>query len=583
MDIHLRTHKLQQIPVFALRTLIYSELSNPENRAGVERSIREQWNVHAQNVSDLIKYQNREKLIQVINEIPEISDVVIDNLFEEYRYGANPSFYIFLFNRSYRTQAARNQIQGPLWHVVERANASILDEFPRIRNLVVDELMELEGNPDVIEGNYSVQRRMDFVDENQNPTSTYETLYGFFWINFQLDYVIIHSRDLKVLSILKAGISEGAGIDLANVVVTKQLKNALPFLDQADLRLSRLHDPDPDSGQYSWISVKDENPYGKGYEDLEQQYPEVVYSHYHIQLDPNKETTLKLNLGDGSLSLMGKLTATQFRHWCLDKMSQIIAKIRQLQSNPISYVATYGLRNVPELLKYSSVQKDHIIGLISQLLNLQKFPGIGYSNLNGSPLTFAAEMQRLITVQFLKRCGEQGCDEEGYFGCGDCRKTKFNMRLKDAEWSLECPSHRKPWKAALPVKGCCEAGHVFLIDKLELEQISVILPTDSLLRVISQVVDKYVPGYKFSDALETFMIRGNHLIYYQNKAAAPRGPEKTMVIQSTVNIGTVQEGANVSGVTISKIVAEELTGRSKVVVDEVVNRKKRQPDPSMSG
>jgi hypothetical protein len=213
-----------------MRKLIYSQLKNPEIASKIEAIIKLFLNIQSQNFADTLKYLSRDKLIQVINAISEIDDQTIDNLFEEYRYGTNPSFCIFIFDRSNMERSDRTQMQSPLKRSIDEINASIIEDLPRVRNLVVDELLELEENPDVIEGNYSFQRRMDFIDENHNPTSAYETLYGFFWINPQLSYVIIQSRDKKILNMLRIAISEGAGIYLVNLVVTKQLKNALPFL-----------------------------------------------------------------------------------------------------------------------------------------------------------------------------------------------------------------------------------------------------------------------------------------------------------------------------------------------------------------
>ena len=569
-----RIHKLQQIPVFALRKLIYSEQRDPEIKRKMEEAIRNQLNFRSQNVLDMLKYQSREKLIQVISAIPEIDDTLIDNLFEEYRYGANPSFCIFTFDPSLMEHSARIEIQGSMNRVIREFNTSLGEDLPRVCKLDVYHLLELDGNFDVIEGNYSFQRRMDFVDESQSPTSVYETLYGFFWIHTRLGYVIIQSRDRKMLKILKDAIGEGAGIHLSNLVVTKQLRDALPFLDEADLRSSRLYDPDPDSDltHYRWISIKDDDPYQKGYDDLEKDYPEVMNSNYHIHLGANKETTLKIYLEDGSLSLMGKLTATEFRQWCLERLSEIIEKIQALKNNPVHYVETRGLNQVPELTKFSTTQRNQIRTLIGQLLTLQKSPRIGYADLNSSPLLFAADMQRLVTVQFLKKCEEQGCGEEAYFRCGHCEETLFNVQFQDSRWILECPSHRsKPWSVMLPIKGCCTAGHPFVMDQQELEEIIEILPTDSLLRIISQVVERYVQGYSFSADLETFVIRGTRLIHHHYKLPAVVLPQKTVVIEQSITIGTMESGSNFTAVDLENTDKKNVrTRKSKTATDELV-------------
>lgn len=549
-----RVHKLQQIPVFAMREQLYGLIKELDSSLIVKTRIVEILNIQSQNPGDTIKYLNREQLIQLINACPEIDDLQVDALFEEYRYGTNPSFSIYVFDSGLIKRPDRIQMQGELWHVVAGWNRNVTQEFPRIRNLSADALYEITDHPEIIEANYSFQKRLDYIDEDQNPTSTYETQYGFFWINILEGYVIIHARDSEIQRVLELAICEGAGIHMVSLVITKELKNALSFLLEKSLRTSRLHDPDPESTRFRWISITDEDPYAKGYREWEQSYPEIRTARYRVDVAEDRETSLTIRFDSGSMSLAGKLTATQFRNWSLTQLSEIIRKVRDFRERPAIYIQTYGFRNVSELQKYSAVQKDHITRWIALLLDLKRDPGIGYSDTGISPLQTAYEMERYVLVQYLVECEEDGCDQEGYYACEACGNPTFYVVKKGDDWALECREHRRQrWSTEVPIEGACEQEHKFIITEEDFEHNLQILPADELLGSIAAVVNQYIPDYVFSDQIESFMMRGRLLYYVSDRAKVKDSRRGKITIINKINVGRVEAGGKVTGVQIGAI------------------------------
>jgi hypothetical protein len=486
----------------------------------------------------------------LINTCPEIDDLEIDRLFEEYRYGANPSFSIYLFNSNLVQRPDRLQIQTELQRAIGLSNESFqAEELPQVRNLAVDALYEIESHPDILEANYRYQKRLDFIDEQENPTSVYETQYGFFWVNTKTGYAIIQARDPGIHQALELAISEAAGIHLSNLIISKQFKSDLPFLLEGSLRSSRLHDPDPESDRFRWLAITDDDPYAKGYRTYEQSYPEVRNARYRVEIDAGKETSLSIQFDRGSLSLAGKLTATQFRSWTLLRLGEIIGVIQQYRNRPEIFVQTYDLRAAPELVRYTASQKDAIVGLISQLMNIKLDPGLGYRSTGSSPLEFASLLSSEVLVQYLMECQEPGCEMKGHFACGFCGRGQFLVhRLVDG-WQLECPDHRQhKWLVNIPIDGTCENGHPYRISLLDIEKNLEILPSDQLLHTIADLVNLHLPNYAFSDQVEGFLIRGSTLFYYPNRGQMPVGVEQQINIFSTVHANKVQDNATLTGV-----------------------------------
>lgn len=273
----LRIRQLQQIPVFALRRALYPLSEGEPGEAAMRERFRSLLNRKPRDLKRAVQRLTREELTKLIGACPEISNDQITELFEEYRYGTNPSFYIYLFDPRHLSREAVDRFPRSLEDELSQSNLAQEEGLPRIRGLALNDVGSLPGRPQIIEGNYRFQERMDYVAENQNAVSTYQTLYGFFWVNTANGYVIIHARKPEVLNTLRRAIRKAANIHLRPLVISKQLKNALPFLFRDSFRSGRLHDPNPgpEMNSFRSLTITDDDPYAKGYEAWEDRYPEV--------------------------------------------------------------------------------------------------------------------------------------------------------------------------------------------------------------------------------------------------------------------------------------------------------------------
>jgi hypothetical protein len=317
------------------------------------------------------------------------------------------------------------------------------------------------------------------------------------------------------------------------------------------LRSGRLHDPDSRSDRFRWLTISDENPYDKGYEEYERSYPEVRSARYREVVDETKETSLTIRCDRGALSLAGSLRASQFRAWCLDRLGQVVGVLDSFRANPPEYVRTHGLATAPELSKFNAAQRKQVLALLSTLLTLKQAPHLGHRALGTSPLDLAATMGRFVLVQIPFECPEFGCDEEGTIGCRACGATTFTLGRRDEAWQVECREHRrKPWTCALPFEGQCEQEHPFKLDAGDLAEEIELLPSEDLLEIVSQVVNRHLAGYNFDPQYEGFIVRGPNLIYYPDVAdlrITDRDGAET-IFYVTQTIDRVEKGGKVIGV-----------------------------------
>ena len=183
---------------------------------------------------------NRERLTRLFELCQEIPDSMLKELFEEYRYGSNPSFFIFLCGAGTKNATSDRELRPGLERAFKEFNASRPDVLPRVRQLEINDMTTLPEQSQVIEVNYKYLERLDYVDENENAVSTYETRYGFFWINTSEKYVIVQSSTAEILKTIRKAVEEAASTTLSSLVISRAFRHALALSVQRVLAVGQV-------------------------------------------------------------------------------------------------------------------------------------------------------------------------------------------------------------------------------------------------------------------------------------------------------------------------------------------------------
>ena len=556
--IEARLEALQQIPVFALRQFLQQVLDRREVESAVFLNLDKSKGVDSRQLRSSLHKLSRDHLTKLLATTKEIKGIEIQALFDEYKFGSNPTFYVHIFDKSKLGRQALQGFRQRLEEALKAADGDAEEDFPRLRSVLLNDIVSLPERPEILEGCYRYQSRLDFVDEDQRAVSRYQTLYGLFWINSAEGYTIIQARNAQVLKTVRAAIEKAAKVKLSALVISKQLKNALPFLLRDSFRAGRLHDPDPGPGRFRWMTVSDDNPYAKGYQELEKRYPEVRSARYREVIDEDKETTLTIRSNRGALSLAGILKASQMRRWTLDRLGQLISVLNDFRPDGPTYVQTKDMREIPELARFGALQRDLVLQLISALLTVKQSPLVGFQTLDVSPLDLAVGLGLWLRVQVPLENKVGSIDGEGYLSCPVCDSTTFSLHKQQDTLVIECREHkRQRWSAELPLSVELSGDDDLLLDENELASIMELLPDQSLLEVLSNVINRHLPGYTFDAEKENFIIRGPHLVYYPDRsklAEAQEGNARTVVYVNQ-RIGRVQ-GGEVLGVRTDETTAD---------------------------
>lgn len=542
--------KLQQIPVFALRQLLIDLIHSKSLDKDVTNRYISIFNSTPRSISQAIQNLHRESLVKLIKLCPEILGDDVDLLFEEYRYGSSPSFNIFVFSDAdfHSLELLRKNIEE---EASEFNRPLESEEYPRLRRIFINDLIELDIKEVVIEGNYSFQSRLDYIDEEQNPTSVYQTRYGFFWINLAKKYVIVHAPEKKILQAIKRSIEQSINSTLTTLVIPKSLKNSLPFLDRDSLKSGKLHDPNKVSENFRYISFVDESPYEKGYEKLEERYPEVKDARYRTILDDEKETSLKIKCDQASISLTGKIKASQFRSWCIEKLDTLIDILDAFKNDIPQYIQTLDLYRASTLNKFTPDQKKVCIEVISKILSLKTSSSMFESiDFDIPSQELAGIMGRHIKFQYDFLCGQ--CSDEierEFFRCPTCDSFEFSIRRKNGQENLICnPINRSHISFPLNLK--CRNDHENLLPFSSFFEDADGMPSNDLVHAISETIHHYVPGFQFNQESEFFYFRRSRFFYFRYRTSEDK-ESKIQQINTYLSIG--ENKGNITGLSSGKI------------------------------
>jgi hypothetical protein len=553
-----RTRLVQQIPVFALRQMLTERFVGEAGESELTARCQTVLGRKPQKLAGFISRLTRLELTTLINACSELDDGAIQTAFEEYRYGSHPSFHIYLFDprrlKAEQIQQLETRLTQALLDDNERFAHSEDGSLPRVRDVTLDGGELLPTPRKVYEGSYRCLNRLDYIDAGQNAVSTYETLYGFFWIGIDDGYVTIHARKPDVLRSLKSAIEEAAGLFLTSLVISKQFKNALAFLDPRAFRSSQLYEPDPTAKRFRRLTIADRRAYEKGYGDFESRYPEIRSTRYRVTVG-DKETSLSLRCDRGSLSLAGRLQATQFRTWATESLSEVIRVVHVIQATPAAYVQTAGLRQSVALAPLrTAAQKDVVLDLLSRVLTLKQ-SGKETASLDVSPLDLSIVLGSDLPGQVSALCSEDGCEEDGYVVCPQCEGTFFTLSRQAGQLRIACHVRASHWQTTLPDNSLLSCGHAYPLEESILAEHLELLPGPRLLSMMAQLVNNHLQDYTFDPIREGFFIRGSVLYYYANRDALPAvissDPRKGVYIGQVIQ--NIQENyGEITGVLLAE-------------------------------
>jgi hypothetical protein len=324
--------KLYHVPVFALRELLRRRV--PGRKFGDMRQA---------------------ELVSEVEKQPTIAAKDVDALYENYRYGRSLTFYLYLFPDGL-TEPTIEEIQAALDELAGLEGFSLEDEVdgaedyeseaPPDKIILMDE-EQLNGIRE-IRFRYFVVHRFLSVDEQ--PDHVLQTRYGFLWLDLELGYMAILSRDERANYLLTRALSDCLQAIPLPVRFSKELVDKHFSIEN----VRRVSHYDPGSGVRQSISGH----------SLWKEFEEEITAREQRYVRPS--SIYDEEVADGVISGLG-ITSGK-------------GKIYLTRTLPTSVVRTWGMRRLPELvrdLQDLRASQPEVFSRSIEAINRMRLPAVG--------------------------------------------------------------------------------------------------------------------------------------------------------------------------------------------------------------
>lgn len=517
-----RLAQLHQIPVFALQKHFVDISQTHEQAETLLNVIQDVLGKEPRMLDRAIGRLSRAELNKIIDASPELlTDDDLCVLFEAYRYGVSPSFCIYQLTSIDLSRVTDiDELECRIETYFKNIDP-VQDSELALAGITLNSLSPLPEQGGILEANYHYLKRLDYIDACLIAVSTYETKFGFFWINLSEGYAIVQRRSKDVLKYLRNGIERSLGTGLVELVISEELQKELPFLDPEKIQLGLFKDSDPESENFPTVKVTNSARHNRQFEKLRETYPEMPQANYGDTAVNGKRTTISV-YARGVLKAYGRFTATQIRHWCFESVGQIVDALTRFHRQQAELIATLNIDDASEYSRLScNLQKDLVKQLVSTLVAFKKLPGIGVFPLNVSPLFVAATFGDLVKVQIPFFCQDVACEVGHYFVCPTCGNRNVTIVERDG-WIVDCENHPMfPLNAPLPLVGECDNLYHYSLDTTDISGTIEIF----LGRKLEGIIQDLINNIGLDDCLVDFnkefiYISGTNVVYHPNRDKA---------------------------------------------------------------
>ena len=294
--------RISQYPVFAIK-LLFSWSSEYD---------------HAQ--LNKIKQMNK---IELMAELPNanLTDADANQLFREYRYLTNPSLKIYLLPSDYTFNLSAEMLKEILFeHLSKHCRQQLVEA-----DFTCPQIVDYATFADIIELRLKYTGEIKYLNIEEEAVSVTQTLYGFVWFNFTLNYSIIMCTNQKIIDLILGVIASALGVIPRAVRFPRNVADSISRFEDAK-RFSHL---DPSTGIRYTIAGEPER--------LLQRQQEIQDRGNSCQLTGSLSREVILNqviacLGcnakEGQIYLTKILPTQVFREWAAERLKPIIGDLR---------------------------------------------------------------------------------------------------------------------------------------------------------------------------------------------------------------------------------------------------------------
>lgn len=516
MDQHLVT-LLELVRVEGLVKMLWDNIDHDELTQTVQQVLQTENDNTKAELDRMTRYQ----LIKVADNHPDIiTKDLINQYYEQYRYGLKPGFTLYLLCGPHTDVTADqvfSQLHRQLETIPDISDASIRRVRCKSYMILADQIAEFS---------MSFLKKHSYLDENEVPKYIHEFEEFFVWINIEAQYMAIKNVPDKVaetvVKLLKSILQQG----ITSVKLTKSVIHAAFGTEQRKGTYLKANAGDNEAEK---ITVSDSRLQEKESVLSGLDSYNMTSAFLEQTMENDSSNTLGINCERGKLYLAKNVSASQFRDWSISAIQRIIPLITdEIRMDDFENFKARNVIDRPDW-KCSPDQASVFEQIVYGVYNsIRRGHGNAYINLEIDQTW--VKTQKYWIARHVAEC--PSCGEHTYLRCSYCHSP--NVRINKSG-QLFCKS------CGEIIDRCqCDEGHEFGVpkpyDTLRL------LPTAETWRLVSKVVtDSLLMPFD-----KTFQITANRVEIY---------PLHTPML---VNTAEIPELKQVLDIELSKEEYEEI-------------------------
>jgi hypothetical protein len=268
-------------------------------------------------------------LIQLVEETTSIEQAEIDELYEEYRYGTRPTFYVYLLTTAPPAFTAA-ELLAVLQESAEDDDESAESTVKQI------EALDIESFDTIEETRVSYLRAHHYIDEQGNPAVLWELRYAFLWIDRANQFVAVLARDRGICRPLVHAVGKLLGV---TPVVPQISQGTIDrVVRSADAARLKLLDSDGIGRSYTGLHYADPTAQASAFAEVQTRLNagDLRRSGLYLERIGEIDAMLGISAPVGMLYLTRTLPLSILRRWAGTRLTRVIAAIREDESTQLT-------------------------------------------------------------------------------------------------------------------------------------------------------------------------------------------------------------------------------------------------------
>jgi hypothetical protein len=467
--------KLYHVPVFALRELLQNKA--PGRALGELRQAA---------------------LVAEADRLPEIEEADIDALYENYRYGRQLAFYLYLLPNGL-SQPERDALQPILDELAGSDQPRVDDEVAASEDYESDSspnqvvLLDEENVDGIREIRYRYYTLHRFLNAEEQPDEVLQTRYGFLWLDLDVGYVTILSRDERLNRLLIRALSTC----LQTIPLPVRLPKELVDKHFSIENVRRLSHYDPGTGVRQSLSGRGLwKDFNKEILARERHFARPS-SFYEEEVAEGVLSGLGVTASKGKIYLTKTLPTSVVRDWAIQRLPDLVRDVKNLRDDsPEDFSRSMEIIN---RMRLPATGKAVIIEIAEALLQTER------EELTSVQLSQTAlELYDALAGKYFNPYLRVQCDhcEETAELCPHCESQALDLKGQRVICK-ECGSLISD-EDSVTLK--CMNGH---ITRTPLADAFGIAPNHWLQKRMSRIFEEL--GQAWSERLDYFHIEGSML------------------------------------------------------------------------